>query len=677
MSRSSWKEAEVNAIPVSILAVDDHSEELVAVRAALSSQGYEIIEATSGEEALLKLLERDFAVLLIDVVMPGINGIELANIIRRREKTASVPIVFLTGRAADAESIEKGYEAGGVDYLVKPFAPSMLRAKVAVFVELYRKHRRVEEQMARAVRAEERAKALEMVEIRLSSERHYRSLADAVPNIVWTARMDGSVDYYNRRWFEVTGISAEKAAGSWISAVHPDDAPRCRQDWEEALASGAKFQRELRLREARGTYRWHLGRAVPERGSSGGIVAWLGTFTDIEDGKRAQAALAEFKETLDAVLDAVFIFEADNLRLTYANQGTSALVGHSRAALLNMAAFDFVGSRSRKRLEELVHELRTGSAGTLAAELKFRRSDGHPIPVELSLQLDPFSRGRIISIARDISERKRAELERELLYRQAVEAVHARDDFMSIASHELRTPLTSLQLQLQSLLRRLGREGVSPVDLESKLEVAARQVDKLGSLIGELMDVSRIRAGKLQLETEEVDLAVIAREVVARLADDAARVGSRLELSAPKPVVGQWDRLRIDQVVTNLATNALKFGAGKPVEIAVEGGGISGSVSVRDHGMGIEAEDVDRIFRRFERTSSARSVGGMGLGLYIVRQIVDAHGGTIRVESQPGAGSSFIVLLPTERKQVEEESASAHESAGKGASREAYTVAPG
>jgi signal transduction histidine kinase len=243
-----------------------------------------------------------------------------------------------------------------------------------------------------------------------------------------------------------------------------------------------------------------------------------------------------------------------------------------------------------------------------------------------------------VAIARDITERKLAELEREQLYREALDAIRARDEFLSVASHELRAPLASLKLQLGLAAR--PQAGATPPEAAAKLEMATRQVDKLTRLITELMDVSRIRAGQLRLDLEPMDLVVAARDVVARFREDALKAKSEVTLLADEEVRGHWDPLRMEQVMTNLLSNALKFGAGKPVEVEIRGGERAARLVVRDHGIGISPDDLERVFERFERAVDARSYGGMGLGLYIVRQIVEAHGGTVHLESQLGAGST-------------------------------------
>jgi signal transduction histidine kinase len=222
-------------------------------------------------------------------------------------------------------------------------------------------------------------------------------------------------------------------------------------------------------------------------------------------------------------------------------------------------------------------------------------------------------------------------------------AVQARDDFLSIASHELSTPLTALSLQVQGQLRA-AEKGADPG--REQLEVTRRMVARLGKLIQELLDISRISAGRMQLEREPVDLAAMVREGVARFQQQIVHSKSAVELDADEGVTGNWDRARLDQVLDNLLSNALKFGAGRPIEIAVRASGSVASVEVRDHGIGIDAIDQSRVFERFERAVSRQRFGGFGLGLWIARQVVEAHGGRISVSSVVGRGSTFVVELP-------------------------------
>jgi len=245
-----------------------------------------------------------------------------------------------------------------------------------------------------------------------------------------------------------------------------------------------------------------------------------------------------------------------------------------------------------------------------------------------------------IATATDIDDQKRAE---DALRK----AVILRDDFLSVASHELRTPLTSLKLEVANLSRIARRDGTeSAPRLIAKVEKIDSQAARLHRLIDELLDVSRIAAGRLELHVETVDLAQIVGEVGARFSDEAARVGSTLNVQAPIAVVGRWDKSRLDQVVTNLVSNAIKYGDCKPIDISVEGASDRAVIMIRDRGLGIAEKDHERIFGRFERAASSRHYGGIGLGLWIVKQIIDALGGTVEVESRPGDGSTFKVELP-------------------------------
>ncbi|TKD03545.1 AAA family ATPase [Polyangium fumosum] len=256
----------------------------------------------------------------------------------------------------------------------------------------------------------------------------------------------------------------------------------------------------------------------------------------------------------------------------------------------------------------------------------------------------------VCGVSTDITQRAEAEKERERLLREAQEALRIRDEFLNIASHELNTPLTPLRLQVQLLRRRLEDPALAAnpklQGLPRLLDIANHSVERLEKLVGELLDVVRIGAGKLSLSLEDVDLTTLAREAIDGCQHQITAAGCTVELVASEPVVGRWDRFRIEQVFINLLTNAIKYGMGKPITVGARRVGPRAEFWVEDRGMGIPKEDQARIFERFERAVSSRSFGGLGLGLYIARQIVEAHGGTIRVCSEPGQGATFTVELP-------------------------------
>lgn len=244
---------------------------------------------------------------------------------------------------------------------------------------------------------------------------------------------------------------------------------------------------------------------------------------------------------------------------------------------------------------------------------------------------------RARALEREVESRKQAERELQAALRQ-------RDDFIAIAGHELKSPLASAQLQVQSL-QVLVRRRDDPMLLE-RLGKAARSIGRLGRLVDDLLDASRLDSGHRELEREPVDLAGVVAEVLEAASVNLAQAGCRVELEVPEAVVGEWDRVRLLQVVGNLVSNALKYGAGKPISITVVRAGDDARLVVRDHGIGMDGDSQRRVFERFERAVSARHFGGLGLGLYIVRQVVEAHRGTVRVESAPGEGATFVVELP-------------------------------
>jgi signal transduction histidine kinase len=245
----------------------------------------------------------------------------------------------------------------------------------------------------------------------------------------------------------------------------------------------------------------------------------------------------------------------------------------------------------------------------------------------------------------ELGRRVGLSLDNARLYEGARDALHGRDEFLAVTAHEIRGPLTSLHLAVQSLLRGT----LSPSATHAALEVIEREDRRLARFVEELIDFGRIRTGQMHFVLEEVDLGTVARDVVSRLSGDAARAGSTVTVSTDGNLVGQWDRFRLEQVVTNLLANAIKYGRGQPIRIAAGRSDGHVSMTVVDQGIGIEPAMLGRIFDPFQRAVAARHYGGLGLGLHISKMIVEALGGTIEVESHPGKGSRFTVDLPVSR----------------------------
>lgn len=257
-----------------------------------------------------------------------------------------------------------------------------------------------------------------------------------------------------------------------------------------------------------------------------------------------------------------------------------------------------------------------------------------------------------LALAQELARRAGLALENARLFREVQAAVKLRDEFLVVAAHELRTPLTTLRLQLGTLMHQAQRDKLSP-ELEARLERSMRQVKRLGTLVEGLLDVSRLSGGELSLSPERVELAELVREVAGRYAAEAEAVGCALHVQGVPGLWGRWDRSRTEQAVAALVSNALKFGPGRPVEVDVSREGRMGRVRVRDRGIGIPEDQLERIFERFGRAVSSRSYGGLGLGLYLARRSAEAQGGRAWAQSREGGGAQFTLELPLEKEASE------------------------
>ena len=281
--------------------------------------------------------------------------------------------------------------------------------------------------------------------------------------------------------------------------------------------------------------------------------------------------------------------------------------------------------------------------------------------IKIPLFIPDGRRNGLVVLAREITERRRAEQERDRLFaaeqaaraeaerhaEEAARAVILREEFIGIAAHELRTPLTTLQLVVQGLLRAAVGPGAGPTPaMNRQAQLCDQQVKRLRRLVDDLLEITRIRSGRLDIRAEPLDLGEIVRAAVAGMQKAIEDAGCQIAFDVASPVRGSWDRLALERIAINLVDNAAKYGRGRPIEIAIRGEGGTARLSVRDHGIGIPADGLDRIFALFERAVSVREYGGLGLGLYIVRSLAEAHGGQVSVESRPGEGATFTVTLP-------------------------------
>jgi PAS domain S-box-containing protein len=516
-----------------ILVVDDHPANLVALVAVLEPLGHEIVRCSSGEEALRELLAREFALILLDVQMPGMDGFKTAQLIKSRPRCRDVPIIFITALSRDTAHVFRGYSHGAVDYLLKPFDGDILRSKCSVFVELFLQKEKIKQQAQQL-----RQRDLEAAE-RRTQERVNR-LLDAMPLCVWGSTLTGETYFCSRLWTAYSGLEAKDSGWFGLAAAHADDTTRVRRAIAEALDTGSPLETEVRFhRAADDVYRWHLLRASPDRDDTGNLIGWIGTATDIEEHKRSEQA----------------------------------------------------------RIDLLAQEREARAEAQLANRMK--------------------------------------------------------DEFLATVSHELRTPLTAI-LGWSRIIRG-GR--LDPARFMRGLDVIERNGRAQAAIIDDILDVSRIITGKLRLELDAIDFPVVVQAAIDTVRPAADAKNIRIEWKSELPsrrYSGDPDRLQ--QIVWNLLSNAIKF-TPKDGHVEITTAQINSHIEirVRDTGQGIESSFLPHVFDRFRQAdgTSTRRHGGLGLGLAIVRHLVELHGGTVEVDSPgEGQGATFTVRLPVRAVQV-------------------------
>ncbi len=356
-----------------------------------------------------------------------------------------------------------------------------------------------------------------------------------------------------------------------------------------------------------------------------------------------------FQLFVESVADyAMFMLTPDG-RVDTWNVGAQRIKGYSADEIIGRHFSTFYPEED-VRSGKCEHELEVAAAvGRFEDEGWRVRKDGTRFWANVIISAVRNADGDLVGyskVTRDLTERRRAEEER-LRLAQAEEALRLRDEFLSIASHELKTPLTSLRLQLQSL--RDGADVLVP-RVARKLERALRSTERLTRLVETLLDVSRMSTGRLTLNKEPFDLVEATEEVCDRFREQAEQARTEIVLRAEaRPILGVWDRLRVEQVVSNLIANALKYAPGQPVSVVVSAIDGEASISVADRGPGIPEAAAPRIFERFERAAPVVNYGGLGLGLFVSREIVNAHGGAIGVCNRPEGGACFTLSLPLDR----------------------------
>lgn len=522
---------------VNILLVDDHPENLLALEAILGNLGENLVRANSGQEALRCLLNQDFAVILLDVQMPVMDGFETATLIRNRERSRQTPIIFLTAFSTSEQLMFKGYALGAVDYLLKPIDASILTSKVTVFVDLFKKTEAVKAQAAQ----------LAAINAELSdSEERFRSLSVYAPVGIFMNDTTGACTYTNPCLQAIYDFTlAEGLGDGWVQRVHPDDRDRVVGEWQ-AYTSGqaSTFATEYRFQHRDGSIRWVYARSSSLFSDLGELTGYVGTVED----------LTEHKQTEEA----------------------------------------------------------------------------------------------------------RAQVFREQTARREAEAANLmKDEFLAVLSHELRTPLNSM-LGWSRLLRsrQLDEETIARA-----LETIERNALAQAQLIDDILDVSQIVRGKLRLKCYTLNLVSVVEAAIESVRPMLEVKAIQLESFLDTTVGYVWgDSVRLQQVVWNLLTNAIKFtpiNGTVTVRLSVAQAQVTtnghhsdtryAQIQISDTGSGISPEFLPHVFDRFRQADSttSRPQNGLGLGLAIVRHLVEQHQGSVQADSAGiDRGATFTVTLP-------------------------------
>ncbi|MHB8253422.1 MAG: hybrid sensor histidine kinase/response regulator [Acidiferrobacter sp.] len=638
---------------VKILVVDDHQENLLALAGILENPQYEVIKALSGGEALKEVLRAEFAVILLDVQMPGLDGFETAALIRKRRKSDSVPIIFITAINKEEQYVYKGYALGAVDYLFKPVDIDILRSKVAVFVDLFQKNRQLKVQARLLQEGERRERARQIAEVQQRGERRYRNLADLVPQLVWTTNRDLRFEYVNQRTLAYFGINREHVSELAIeNVVYPNDLKDKKPIWQKALLTGEEFVVEVRLRRGRDqSYRWHMIHVQPERDARGRVRSWLSAATDIDDQRRVAEALATEKEQLAVTLRSI-------------GDGVITTDVAGRIILINRAAEILTGWTQNEALGKLLGEVfvvredaplldRVGDGEILATE-SFRRAvlvDRHGRERDIADGITPIrdSEGRVRGTAvvfRDITDVQRLEEER-----QKASKLESVGLLAGAIAHDFNNILTAIMgnIALAKLCSAVGEQ------IFERLEEAERAALWAKDLTQQLLTFSK---GGAPIK-RPIEIAAVVRDS----AEFACR-GSHVlcEVLIATPVTVEADEGQIRQVIHNLVLNARQaMPDGGRVRVSVGEAsrpdskaqslplGRYAEIVCADEGIGINRENLSKIFDPYFTTKQH----GSGLGLATSYSIVRKHNGLITVESEVGKGTIFRIYLPASEKPTQ------------------------
>ncbi len=480
----------------------------------------------------------------------------------------------------------------------------------------------------------------------------WRVLVESVRDYaIFMLDRDGNIRTWNTGAQLIKGYAPDEIIGRHISTFYtPEDraAGRPARLLAEALERGRVEDEGWRLRKD-GTRFWADVVITALRSRDGEHIGYAKVTRDLSERRAADDRLRQHEERFRLLIEgvrdyAIFMLDPDGRVRTW-NAGAQRLKGYTADEIIgeHFSRFypeaDVRAGKCDRELEDARRDGRVEDEGWRV------RKDGSTFWANVIITAVRGATGELVGyakITRDLSERIRAEEERVRLA-QANEAIRLRDEFVSIAAHELKTPLAALSLQLESLEHLVRSLDAAAGE---RMGRAVRSAQRLDQLVETMLDVGRIATGRFDLSPVAADLAELARGVIEQLDDTANAAGCKVQLDAPAAVVGSWDVTRIEQVLMAILSNAFKYAAGAPVEVRVRREADAAVLQVRDHGPGIAADAMDRVFGRFERASSTTHYGGLGVGLYVAREIVQAHGGTIEARNADDGGACLTARLP-------------------------------
>jgi PAS domain S-box-containing protein len=678
--------------PTNILLVDDRPENLVALEAILKRSDYQLFTARSGREALQLALRESFAVILLDVVMPEMDGFEVATYLKQTERTSRIPIVFLTAVATDVRHIYRAYEVGAVDYLIKPLNPDIVRKKVAVFVELARQREEIAAHAERLRDTQRREYELQLAELRIATDRRYHKLVEGIDHAVgWTADESLRLTFVSRQAERILGYPTEAflEPDFWAKHLHPDDREAVLATFYTVLDGGV-VQGDVisshRLVSADDRVVWfHTGvsRAIDER-KRPEIHGISVDVTSIKQAEIEHALLADIGSILSGSHD----YHEGLRRLAsrvVADLGDWCVIDErvETQGLIEVGAAHadpdltlWVRALARSREIDPTSPIgagavvRSGKAQLyehipgevwLADALEAHEVDALRALGGLACMFVPLSaRGRTVGIltivasrphrrfdaadlelAEEIGRRAGIAMDNARLYEEARSARHAREQLLAIVSHDLRNPLGTIMTSIGILQ---ATERAEPV--QKHAAIISRAAQRMDRLINDLLDFAQLQAGKLRVERAPCDSATLIHESLESLKPIADERNVHLEAQVADDVWVVCDRGRVLQILANLGGNAIKFTPeGGSVIVNVSRQDEAARFAVIDSGPGIPQDELPHVWEAYWQggTPSGR---GVGLGLFIAKALVEAHGGRIWAESMVGVGTAFCFTLP-------------------------------